>query len=52
MNHKNEKGGEFGFLVMYPYNERELVKLEFEHYYLRDESFVKEDNPYVYKLKK
>ena len=52
LNHKNEKGGEFGFLVMYPYNERELVKLEFEHYYLRDESFVKEDNPYVYKLKK
>ena len=52
LNHKHEKGGEPGFLVMYPYNERDLVRLEFEHYYLKDESFVKEDSPYVYKLKK
>ena len=51
LNHKHEKGGEPGFLIMYPYNERDLVKLEFEHYYLKDESFVKEDSPYVYKLK-
>lgn len=50
--HKGEKGGEPGFLVMYPYNERDLVKLEFEHFYLRDNNFVREANPYVYKLKK
>lgn len=52
LNHKNEKGGEPGFLVMYPYKEKDLVKLEFEHFYLRDDTFVKEANPYVYKLKK
>lgn len=52
LNHKNEKGGEPGFLVMYPYNEKDFVKLEFEHYYLKDNTFVREDNPYVYKLKK
>ena len=37
---------------MYPYKEKDLVKLEFEHFYLRDDTFVKEANPYVYKLKK
>ena len=52
LNHRNEKGGEPGFLVMYPYNERDLVKLEFEHFYLKDDTFVREANPYVYKLKK
>lgn len=52
LNHKNEKGGEAGFLVMYPYNESDLVKLEFDHYYLKDNTFVREDNPYVYKLRK
>lgn len=52
LNHKGEKGGEPGFLVMYPYNERDLVKLEFEHFYLKDDTFVREANPYVYKLKK
>ena len=50
--HKHEKGGEPGFLVMYPYNEKDFVKLEFDHYYLKDGRFVEEPEPYVYKLNK
>ena len=47
-----EEGGEPGFIVMYPYNGRNSVHLEFDHYYLKDGCFEKKPEPYVYKLNK
>lgn len=52
LNHKGEEGGEPGFIVMYPYNGRNSVHLEFDHYYLKDGCFEKKPESYVYKLNK
>ena len=50
--HFNEKGGEPGFVVMYPYLKENVINLEFEHYYFKEDNVMKDKEPFILKLHK